>query len=144
MPASRWNSNILDILSLFDQDELALEELLFKPIIPQLVQENKENEPAKDNEELSSQIPTVLPILPLRGLVVYPQTVVPLTVGQPRSIHLVDDVVASEDRLIGLIASRNPEVELAEPKDLYEVGTVAIVHRLFRAPDNTIRWLCRE
>ena len=139
MPASRWNSNILDILSLFDQDELALEELLFKPIIPQLVQENKENEPAKDNEELSSQIPTVLPILPLRGLVVYPQTVVPLTVGQPRSIHLVDDVVASEDRLIGLIASRNPEVELAEPKDLYEVGTVAIVHRLFRAPDNTIR-----
>jgi len=139
MPASRWNSNILDILSLFDQDELALEELLFKPIIPQLVQENKENEPAKDNEELSSQIPTVLPILPLRGLVVYPQTAVPLTVGQPRSIRLVDDVVASEDRLIGLIASRNPEVELAEPKDLYEVGTVAIVHRLFRAPDNTIR-----
>ncbi len=80
-----------------------------------------------------------MPILPLRGLVVYPQTAVPLTIGQPRSIKLVDEVVASEERLIGLVASRNPEIELPEPKDLYVIGTVAIIHRLFRAPDGTIR-----
>ncbi len=141
MPASRWNSNVLDLLALFDQDEMALEELLFKPIIPQVVQNNKVNnkETANEGETQSSQIPSVLPILPLRGLVVYPQTAVPLTIGQPRSIRMVDDVVASEDRLIGLVASRNPEVELPEPKDLYDIGTVAIVHRLFRAPDGTIR-----
>ena len=49
-------------------------------------------------------IPEDIPILPLRGVVVYPHTVVPLTIGQPRSIRLVDDV-AAKDRLIGLVAS---------------------------------------
>ncbi len=87
------------------------------------------------------KIPTVLPILPLRGLVVYPETAVPLTIGQPRSIRLVDDVVAGENRLIGLVASRNPELEIPEPKDLYDMGTVAMIQRLFRAPDGTIRLL---
>src|SRR3990172_3983010 len=86
-------------------------------------------------------MPAELPILPLRGLVVYPQTAVPLTIGQPRSIRLVDDVVAGDERLIGVVTSRDPELEVPEPKDLYPVGTVAMVHRLFRAPDGTIRLL---
>jgi ATP-dependent Lon protease len=73
--------------------------------------------------------------------VVYPETAVPLTIGQPRSIRLVDDVVAGEDRLIGLVASRDPDLEIPEPKDLFEIGTVAMIHRLFRAPDGTIRLL---
>ncbi len=78
-------------------------------------------------------IPDVLPILPLRGVVVYPQTAVPLTVGQPRSIKLVDEVVGG-DKLVGLVASVNPELESPGPNDLYKVGTVATVHRLLRAP----------
>lgn len=86
------------------------------------------------------EIPDELPILPLRGLVVYPQTGLPLTVGQPRSIRLVDDVVAG-NRLIGLVTSRNPELENPNPEDLYTIGTVAMIHRLFRAPDGTIRLL---
>jgi ATP-dependent Lon protease len=85
-------------------------------------------------------IPAELPILPLRGLVVYPQTAIPLTVGQPRSIKLVDDVVAG-DRLIGLVAARDPEMETPGPDDVYRVGTLASIHRLFRAPDGTIRLL---
>lgn len=93
------------------------------------------------NQELKGKIPTVLPILPLRGLVVYPETAVPLTIGQPRSIRLVDDVVSEDNRLIGLVTSKDPELESPEPKDLYSVGTVAMVHRLFRAPDGTIRLL---
>jgi ATP-dependent Lon protease len=91
-------------------------------------------------EEQAPRIPEELPILPLRGVVVYPQTAVPLTIGQPRSIRLVDDVVAGE-RLIGLVASRKPELDTPGPDDLYSVGTVAAVHRLFRAPDGTIRLL---
>lgn len=87
----------------------------------------------------NAEIPPVLPILPLRGLVVYPQTAVPLTIGQPRSIRLVEDVMAGEERLIGLVASRSPELETPQPEDLYSVGTVALVHRMFRAPDNTMR-----
>lgn len=86
------------------------------------------------------QIPEDLPILPLRGLVVYPHTVVPLLIGQPRSIRLVDDVVTNE-RLVGLAASLDPEIEAPEPDQIHRVGTVAAFHRLFRAPDGTIRVL---
>ncbi len=141
MPASRWNSNILDLMDYFDPADITLEELIFKPIVPHVVQSEageKEETPA-GVDETDIHIPSVLPILPLRGLVVYPQTAVPLTIGQPRSIRLVDDVVAGDMRLIGLVASKDPELELPEPGDLYSMGTVAMVHRLFRAPDGTIR-----
>ena len=91
-------------------------------------------------EETDSEVPDELPILPLRGVVVFPQTAIPLTVGQPRSIKLVDEVVAN-DRLIGLVTSKDPELETPGPDDVYNVGTLASIHRLFRAPDGTIRLL---
>ncbi|MCJ7530615.1 MAG: endopeptidase La [Anaerolineales bacterium] len=109
-------------------------------IVPTMLQ--GEENPKLSGEisgEEKPQIPSILPVLPLRGLVIYPETVVPLTIGQPRSIRLIDEVMASEDRLIGLMASRDPNLEVPEPKDLYPVGTVAMVHRLFKAPDGTIR-----
>ncbi len=90
--------------------------------------------------EETPNVPEELPILPLRGVVVYPQTAVPLTIGQPRSIKLVDDV-ASGQRLIGLVTSKDSEAENPGPDDLYRIGTVAMIHRLFRAPDGTIRLL---
>src|ERR1043166_3502782 len=93
-----------------------------------------------DNKQHKSDIPAIIPILPLRGVVVYPQTAVPLTVGQPRSIKLVDEVVGG-DKLVGLVAAVNPELESPGPNDLYRVGTVAVVHRLLRAPDGTLRLL---
>jgi ATP-dependent Lon protease len=143
MPASRWNTNILyDLFDFLDQDEMSLEEIIFKPIVPQVVEPKETQEekhvPAQP-EETVAQIPSELPVLPLRGVVVYPQTAVPLTIGQPRSIRLVDDVVASDERLIALVTSRDPDLEQPGPDDLYSIGTVAIVHRLFRAPDGTIR-----
>ncbi len=85
-------------------------------------------------------IPDELPILPLRGVVMYPHTAIPLTVGQPRSIRLVDDV-AGKERMIGLVAAHDPDNEEPSPDEIYKVGTVASVHRLFRAPDGTIRLL---
>ncbi|CAG0989895.1 MAG: endopeptidase La [Anaerolinea sp.] len=90
--------------------------------------------------ESSPRVPAELPILPLRGLVVYPQTAMPLNIGQPRSVRLVDEVVSGE-RLIGLVASKNPELETPQPSDVYTVGTMAAILRLFRAPDGTIRLL---
>lgn len=92
------------------------------------------------DDEQTASIPSDLPILPLRGLVVYPQTAVPLTIGQPRSIKLVDDAMVS-DKLIGLVTSRDPELENPGPEDLYSIGTAAMIHRMFRAPDGTIRLL---
>jgi ATP-dependent Lon protease len=120
-----------------------LKEIILNPITTHILQgeEGLEEKDITKGEVLQNQIPSALPILPLRGVVVYPQTAVPLTIGQPRSIKLVDDVVSGENRLIGLAASKNPEIEVPEPKDLYPVGTVAVVHRLFRAPDGTIRLL---
>jgi len=83
------------------------------------------------------RLPAHLPILPLRGLVVFPMTAVPIRVGQSRSVRLIDDAVTGK-RLIGLVASRDPELETPGPDDVYQVGTVAAVHRLFKAPDGTI------
>jgi ATP-dependent Lon protease len=124
-----------------EEEEISMDDLLLKPIIPRVLSDSS-SEPDRSSDESGEgkeEIPPILPILPLRGLVVYPQTVVPLTIGQPRSVRLVDDVMSGDERLIGLVASRNPEIESPEPSDLYQLGTVAMIHRLFRAPDGTIR-----
>ncbi len=102
--------------------------------------EDGAEDPVEHNKQPKSDIPAIIPILPLRGLVVYPQTAIPLTVGQPRSIKLVDDVIAG-DRLIGLVAAKDPDMETPGPDDVYQIGTLASIHRLFRAPDGTIRLL---
>ena len=142
MPASRWNENLFDLLNWFEEENRNQDDLILKPITPRVLGKDQESEGDQvEGGQATSQIPSVLPILPLRGVVVYPQTAVPLTIGQPRSIRLVDDVMASEERLIGLVASQDPELESPEPKDLFSIGTVAIVHRMFRAPDGTIRLL---
>ncbi|MRS05998.1 endopeptidase La, partial [bacterium] len=97
------------------------------------------NRESNDQERLAD-FPEIVPILPLRGVVVYPQTAVPLTIGQPRSIRLVDDVAAGE-KYIGLLTSKELEIENPSPEHLYSIGTLGIIHRLFRAPDGTIRLL---
>ncbi len=142
MPASRWNIDLSEIFftqgtEADDFEEIRLETEENLQTISTLSEEVLIK---KENSTNEIQLPQTLPILPLRGLVVFPQTAVPLTIGQPRSIRLVDDVVTG-DRLIGLIASRRPDLDNPGPDDLYSVGTVGIIHRLFRAPDGTIRLL---
>ena len=141
MPASRWNSNILEMLKLFDLDDLTFSDLILKSIRVTGKKDDTEEDQSGVYADEENPIPSELPILPLRGLVVYPETAVPLTIGQPRSIRLVDDVVSVDKGYIGLVASRDPELETPDPEDLYSIGTVAVVHRLFRAPDGTIRLL---
>jgi ATP-dependent Lon protease len=142
MAASRWNSNLLEeILEWFEGEDLSLVDLFLNPIVTRVIAEEDQDKVQGDSVSQKGQIPPEVPILPLRGLVVYPETAIPLTIGQPRSIRLVDDVVSQDNRMIGLVSSRDPELESPNPQDLYQVGTVAIVHRLFRAPDSTIRLL---
>jgi ATP-dependent Lon protease len=141
MAASRWHSNMIDLIDWISESDSALLDIFMTPVFPQIGQKEKEEKnsdnPSRDD---SVNYPDILPILPLRGVVVYPQTAVPLTVGQPRSIKLVDEVVAA-DKLVGLVAATNPELETPGPMDLYRVGTIATVHRLLKAPDGTIRLL---
>jgi ATP-dependent Lon protease len=143
MPASRWNQNLFELMNWFAEMADLEAEFLFRPITPRVLEKDDQEEKQETvgSGEPAEQIPTVLPILPLRGVVVYPQTAVPLTIGQPRSIRLVDDVMAGEDRMIGLVTSKDPELEVPGPEHLYRIGAVAVVHRLFRAPDGTIRLL---
>src|SRR5262249_54038826 len=80
------------------------------------------------------EFPSVLPVLPLKETVVFPQAVTPLAVGQERSVKLIDDVV-SGNGLVALVTARDPSVEVPGWSDLFEVGTAAMVHRLMRMPD---------
>src|SRR5512145_221855 len=126
MPASRWHSNINELFQWIGADDELLS-MIMPPLFSQL---NKKDPGAAESDSPeaanSKKYPEVLPILPLRGVVVYPQTAVPLTVGQPRSIRLVDEVVGA-DKLVGLLASKNPDLEMPGPTDLFSVGTIATV-----------------
>ncbi|MBI1298918.1 endopeptidase La [bacterium] len=89
-------------------------------------------------EAEKSMISDDLPVLPLRGVVVYPMMWLPLTIGQQRSINLVEDALP-ESRIIALVTSRDESVEEPLPAEIYEIGTAAQVHRVLKAPDGTIR-----
>ena len=102
------------------------------------LKDSKDKEQAQEVAESEKQaIPQELPILPLRNTVIFPLTVIPLVVQRPRSVRLVDDVIVA-DRLVALVALKNTDVEDAEPKDIYAVGTMGFIHRMARAPDGTM------
>ncbi|MEZ5126212.1 MAG: endopeptidase La [Thermoleophilia bacterium] len=90
--------------------------------------------------EQAPEIPGTLPVLPLKDTVVYPDMMVPLTIGQERSLRLMDDVMAG-DRLLAFVASKNSEIEVPGPDDLYSVGTVGLAHKMVKLPDGTMRVL---
>lgn len=85
-----------------------------------------------------TDIPSELPILPLRNTVAYPFTILPLAIGIARSVRLIEDAL-EKDRLIGLVAMKDPEVQEPLPGQVYETGTVALIQRVARTPDNTLQ-----
>ncbi len=88
MPTSKWFDELAEMWDWMEADEgKALHDLVFHPTIT-TVTKNKEEQAKgiKNQGDGKPEIPDVLPILPLRGVVVYPQTGVPLTIGQPRSV----------------------------------------------------------
>ena len=91
-------------------------------------------------EQGDVEIPEALPILPLKETVVFPQSVSPLAIGQERSVKLVEDVLDGE-RMLALVTVKDPEVDQPGWDDLYETGTAAIVHKMIRVPDGTLRIL---
>ena len=86
------------------------------------------------------EVPPVLPVLPLKETVVFPESMTPLAIGQERSIKLIDDVAAG-DRLLALVTVKNEDADPPGFSDLYDVGTAAIVHKLIRIPDGSLRIL---
>jgi len=85
----------------------------------------------------TQDIPEILPILPLRETVVYPQMLIPLIVGREKSIKLVEDALAG-NKLIGMCMQKTP-IEDPTPDDIHRIGTVGIIVRSLKFPDNTLR-----
>jgi len=92
----------------------------------------------KDDEPV--KIPEVLPVLPLRDIVIFPFMIVPLYVSRDRSIKAVDHALA-ENRMILLAAQKEQDEEDPGPDDIYSVGTVAVIMRMLKLPDGRIRVL---
>src|SRR3954447_11104198 len=86
------------------------------------------------------EVPATLPVLPLRDSVTFPGTLTPLAVGQERSVRLVNDVLGG-DRMLAMMASREPDVESPRPEQLYDVGVTGTVARMLKVPDGTLRIL---
>ncbi len=78
--------------------------------------------------------PGALVILPLRNTVLFPSTVIPLVVGRPASLQIVEESVRQQS-LIGFLAQRDPKTEIPQPTDLFRIGTAADVLRMFALPD---------
>ncbi|HEX6664536.1 MAG TPA: endopeptidase La, partial [Gaiellaceae bacterium] len=95
-----------------------------------------------DFEERQDELsfPATLPVLPLKDTVVFPESVTPLAIGQERSIKLVEDVVSGE-RVLALVTVKEAETEQPGWDDLYRVGTAAVVHKMIKVPDGTLRIL---
>src|SRR5437764_2880333 len=92
---------------------------------------------AEDDEDRLN-IPDVLPVLPLKDTVIYPFAVQPLGVGQERSIRLIDDVMRG-NRMVVLVAQKSTDMEQAGPDDIFKIGTVSRIGRMFRMPDGTLQ-----
>ena len=104
------------------------------------------NNPERPDDELEQQetllIPAVLPVMPLRDVVLFPFTIIPLTVGREVSARAVDEALAG-DRLILLLTQRDSRDESPGPDGLYEVGCAAAIMRMLKLPDGSIRILAQ-
>src|SRR5438067_11807464 len=87
------------------------------------------------SEARTTRIPGELSILPVRGFVVFPGTIVPLNIRRPTSIALLDETLP-RTKVIGLLTQRDEAKEDPEPQDLYQVGTAALVLKMIRQADD--------
>jgi len=100
------------------------------------------------NIEISNDIPSfnvdgktfpqVIPVLPVRGTVIYPTMVIPLLVAREKSVQMIQEVLDG-DRMLGLFAQKNPEEENPDPTDIYSIGVVAQIVKMIKMPDDAIR-----
>ena len=91
-----------------------------------------------EDEELmnAEEVPETLPILPLRNTVLFPGVVIPITVGRDKSIRLIKEAYRS-DRIIGVVAQKDVDVEDPSVNDLNSVGTVAHLIKILTMPDGS-------
>src|SRR4030042_6224174 len=94
----------------------------------------------KEIEKDFLSLPETLPLLPVRDIVVFPYMILPLFINREKSIKSLEEAL-SKDRLIFLVAQKNLTEEDPSMKDLYRVGTVAVVMKMLKLPDGKIKIL---
>src|SRR5438477_5816862 len=90
-----------------------------------------------DIQQKIQTIPGELPILPVRDAVIFPNAVIPLTVGRESSVKLINDVQQGDGMLV-VLTQRDKRVDAPAPTDLYDVGTVSVVHRVMKTPEGNL------
>lgn len=107
-------------------------------------EENQNEKKNEQNEHLEEEqkliIPTELPLLPVRDMVIFPFMILPLFVGRENSINGVNEAL-SKDRLILLSAQKDPALEEPGPEDIYSLGTVCMIMRMLKLPDGRLKIL---
>src|SRR6266516_5853562 len=78
-----------------------------------------------------------LPILPVRDTVLFPNAILPLTVGRDSSLKLIAELKENE-KFIGVVAQRDPRVDNPQPVDLFQIGTAAFVHKIIKLPSQSL------
>jgi len=78
-----------------------------------------------------------LSILPVRDTVLFPNAILPLTVGRESSLKLVNDL-KEEERFVAVVAQRDPRVDNPQPVDLYQIGTAAYIHKIIKLPNQSL------
>jgi ATP-dependent Lon protease len=84
------------------------------------------------------KIPQLLPILPIRGTVIYPTMVIPLLVAREKSVQMIQEILEG-NRILGLVAQKYPEQEDPFPEDIYKIGVAAQIVKMIKMPDDAIR-----
>src|SRR5690349_4152953 len=92
-----------------------------------------------DGEEI--EIPSNMPMLPVRDIVVFPNMIVPLFVGRDSSIKSVEEALSRSDRLILLASQKDISDEHPSPEGIYKTGTVSMIMRMRKLPDGRIKIL---
>ena len=91
----------------------------------------------EDEDQMDKEhTPEVLPILPLRNTVLFPGVVIPITVGRDKSIRLIQEANKG-NKIIGVVAQVNPDIEEPEFDDLNKIGTQATIMRMLKMPDGS-------
>ncbi|MDC0147514.1 endopeptidase La [Alphaproteobacteria bacterium] len=93
-----------------------------------------------DENEVKNEIPVVLPVLPLRNIVVFPGMIVPLFVGREKSIRALEDVMADDKEML-LVSQRDGDLDDPETEDMHEIGTIGSVLQMLKLPDGTVKVL---
>ena len=93
-----------------------------------------------DQSEKQTEIPVVLPVLPLRNIVVFPGMIVPLFVGREKSIRALEDVMADDKEML-LVSQKDGDQDDPQPEDMHDIGTIGTVLQMLKLPDGTVKVL---